>query len=131
MRGIGVAVITSTSGSLPMPLQHRALLDAEPVLLVDDDEAELRERRVAVEQRVRADDDVDVAASSPAAMRRRSAAFVRFVSSATPTGRSSSSDAGLGTRQPVEVLARDGGELLGEHLGRRHRARPGSRPAPR
>ena len=44
MRGIGVAVITSTSGTTSVPafaLQQRALLDAEPVLLVDHGDAEV------------------------------------------------------------------------------------------
>ena len=58
VRGIGVAVITSTSGvhallHQPQPLQH-----AEAMLLVDDGEAQLLELDVLLEQRVRADDDV-------------------------------------------------------------------------
>ena len=40
VRGIGVAVITSTSGASPLPAQQRALLDAEAVLLVDHRDAE-------------------------------------------------------------------------------------------
>ena len=38
-------------------LELAALLDAEPVLLVDDDEAEVRERDRLLDQRVRPDDD--------------------------------------------------------------------------
>ena len=37
------------------------VLDAEPLLLVDDDEAEVLGRDVAREQAVRADEDVDLA----------------------------------------------------------------------
>ena len=65
VRGIGVAVITSTSGTtsvVAFALQQRALLDAEAVLLVDHRDAEVRELGVAVEQRVGADEDVDLAA---------------------------------------------------------------------
>ena len=35
VRGIGVAVITSTSGESPLARSSAALLDAEAVLLVD------------------------------------------------------------------------------------------------
>ena len=46
VRGIGVAVMTSTSGSSPFSAQQVALLDAEPVLLVDHRDAEaVRTRR--------------------------------------------------------------------------------------
>ena len=61
VRGIGVAVITSTSGTVAAGLlpQRGALLDAEPVLLVDDDDAEAVELDPLLDQRVGADDDVD------------------------------------------------------------------------
>ena len=85
VRGIGVAVITSTSGASPFAAEQVALLDAEAVLLVDHGDAEARELDAAVDQRVRADHDVDVAARADrrrcAAARRRG---VRLVSSATP-----------------------------------------------
>ena len=42
MRGIGVAVITSTSGLLALAAERRALGDAEAVLLVDHGQAEAR-----------------------------------------------------------------------------------------
>ena len=46
VRGIGVAVITSTCGGwLALGAQGVALLDAEPVLLVDDDQPEVEELR--------------------------------------------------------------------------------------
>ncbi len=59
VRGIGVAVITSTCGGSDARLggQRGALLDAEPVLLVDDDEAEVGELHAVLEQGVGADDD--------------------------------------------------------------------------
>ena len=59
MRGIGVAVITSTSGAVALRPQQVALLDAEAVLLVDHDDAEAGELDAAVDQRVGADEDVD------------------------------------------------------------------------
>ena len=43
-------------------LERRALRDAEAVLLVRDDEAEMREVHIILDQRVRADDDVDLVA---------------------------------------------------------------------
>ena len=57
VRGIGVAVITSTCGGVkPALLGERCpLLDAEPVLLVDHDETEIGELHDVLEQRVRAD----------------------------------------------------------------------------
>ena len=42
---------------LPLEPQRLALLDAEAVLLVDDDEPEVGERHGVAEERVRADDD--------------------------------------------------------------------------
>ena len=61
VRGIGVAVMTSTSGTAVAGLlaQRGPLLDAEAVLLVDDDHAEAVERHALLDQRVRADDEVD------------------------------------------------------------------------
>ena len=53
-------------------------------------------------------------------MRRRSAAVVRFVSSATPTGRSASNDPAAGTVSPSSIRTRAEVVLLGEHFGRRH-----------
>ena len=62
-RGIGVAVISSTSGRLALGAERLALLDAEAVLLVDDGEPELAERRRLLHQRVRADDEQRLAGS--------------------------------------------------------------------
>ena len=58
MRGIGVAVMTSRCGGwAALGPQRVALLDAEAVLLVDDDQAEVGEVDALVEQGVGADDD--------------------------------------------------------------------------
>ena len=61
VRGIGVAVMTSRSGSpsAPLPAQRRPLLDAEAVLLVDHHAAQGAERHLLGQERVRADHDVD------------------------------------------------------------------------
>jgi hypothetical protein len=107
-------------GLVAETLQHGALLDAEPVLLVDHDEAEVRERRVAVQQRVGSHDDVDVAgmqsSRDPATLRRGRAVREqrdadRPLREQRPLARE---------RQPLQQVAGDHRELLGEHLGRRH-----------
>ena len=120
MRGIGVAVITSTSGSSPLPREQRALLDTEAVLLVDDREPEVRELRVAVEQRVRADEDVDLARVEPggdAAALGRGRAVRQQRDAHGPVGEQRA----LGRDgQPVEQPQRTEVVLFGEHLGRRH-----------
>ena len=70
MRGIGVAVITSWCGTDvavgALVAQRQPLVHAEAVLLVDDDQAELRERDALLHQRVRADDDVRAARAARA-----------------------------------------------------------------
>ena len=123
MRGIGVAVITSTSGTTSafgLRLEQRALLDAEAVLLVDHREAELGELGVAVEQRVRADEDVDLVAREAL----RDAAALgrgRAVGEQLDAHRPVAEQRALGAdREPFEHLHRAEVVLLGEHLGRRH-----------
>ena len=124
VRGIGVAVITSTSGTAPPGLlpQRGALLDAEAVLLVDDDHAEAVERHALLDQGVGADDEVDRRRRrARPSTRLRSAPVTRLVSSSTRSGRSANRlSPRVGTAQPVEQPADAGGVLLGEHLGRRH-----------
>ena len=71
VRGIGVAVSVSTSTVCADCLQPLLVLDAEALLLVDDDQAEVLELHVLAEQPVRADDDVDL----PLAQRRRATSF--------------------------------------------------------
>ena len=50
----------------PQVLEPLLVLDAEPLLLVDDDQAEILEVHVLRNQPVRADDDVDFARARPA-----------------------------------------------------------------
>ena len=75
------------------------MLDPEAVLLVDHASAELRERRVAVEQGVGADDDVDIAGGQagrdPAALRPR-----------RPVGEQRDRDRSLGEQRPSLGTAR-------------------------
>ena len=62
VRGIGVAVMTSTcGGQLAAAAQRVPLLHAEPVLLVHHDQAEVGEPDAVLDQRVRADDDAGLA----------------------------------------------------------------------
>ena len=59
MRGIGVAVITSTSGCTPFCSKLETLHYAEAMLLVDDHQAQLLELDVFLEQRMGPDHHVD------------------------------------------------------------------------
>ena len=59
VRGIGLAVSVSTSTPVAHLLDGLLVGDAEALLLVDDEEAEVLERDVVAEQAVGADDDVD------------------------------------------------------------------------
>ena len=61
VRGMGVADMVSTSTSLRSCFSRSLWRDAEALLFVDDDEAEIAELDVLREQAVRADDDVDLA----------------------------------------------------------------------
>ena len=72
VRGIGVAVSVSTSTSLRSCLMRSLSLHAEAMLLVDDQQAETRELDVALEQAMRADDDVDLRRWRAARWSRRS-----------------------------------------------------------
>ena len=65
VRGIGVAVMRQHVHRLPQALQPLLVLDAEALLLVDDDQAEVLELHVALTQAMRADDDVDAALGQP------------------------------------------------------------------
>ena len=61
VRGIGVALIEMTS-TLQLELaQQLLLLDAEALLLVDDEQPEVLRAHVAAQQPVGADEDVDPA----------------------------------------------------------------------
>ena len=79
VRGIGVAVISSTCGEEPcgLRLELVALSDAEAVLLVDDHEAEVGEGDALLEQRVGADDERRHAGRDRLPRGRRAAAAQR------------------------------------------------------
>ena len=66
VRGIGVAVSVSTCASALSRFKPLLVGDAEMLLLVHDDEAEVVERDGGAEQRMGADDDVDFAAGDAA-----------------------------------------------------------------
>ena len=109
VRGIGVAVITSTSGCRPFAPSVAALQHAEAMLLVDDDQGQRAELDVLLHQRVRADDQVDVAALDRRQQRRGARPrSIRPLSSAT--------------RKRVCASQREivADVLLGQDLGRRH-----------
>ena len=114
VRGIGVAVMTSRSGSrlaVPSALQRGALLDPEAVLLVDHHHAERREPHLVGQQGMGADHDRRCrrparSASIWAACRCR---LTRPVSNSTRTS----------SVEP-EHLADGHGVLLGQHLGGHH-----------
>ena len=61
VRGIGVALMVSTSTSVLELLQALLVPDAEALLFVDDQQAEIAELDVLREQAMRADDDIDFA----------------------------------------------------------------------
>ena len=90
-------------------LQRQALVHAEAVLLVDDGEGQVLEHHVGLEQRVRADEDVDLAAPPAARAARRA------------RGPSRGPSAGQGAGRRLVGERRDGvGMLARQHLGRRH-----------
>ena len=96
---------------LALARQRQPLVHAEAVLLVDDGEREIAERDLLLEQRVGADQEIDLAEREPV---ERLAALA----AALAAGEDGDPDAGLlGQR-------RDGGEMLaGEDFGRRHQRR--------
>ena len=109
VRGIGVAVITSTSGMQSLAAERRPLQDAEPMLLVDHDQAELLEAHVASRRaracrRRGAPRRLSISASCSRRARRRDAP----VSDATRNRD--------GCEQPRDVQE----VLIGQNLGRRH-----------
>ena len=62
---MGVAVITSTSAGRALALQLHALMHAEAVLFVHHRKAQIAEGDVFGEQRMGADQDVDLACRQP------------------------------------------------------------------
>ena len=61
VRGIGVADIASTSTRRTQPLELFLVLDAEALLLIDHDKAQVLEFHLIGQQSVSAHDDVDPA----------------------------------------------------------------------
>ena len=123
VRGIGVAVITSTCGGVcGLGPQRVALLDAEPVLLVDHHQPEVGELDAFVEQGVRTHHDPGLAGGESGSAARRAAAASEPVTQR---------DAGA-VRVAVELAgaasgpsrSRQAAQMLhGEHLGRRQQRR--------
>ncbi len=121
-----MAVITSMSGTAAadgLGAQRGALLDAEAVLLVDDDHAEAGEVDRVLDQRVGADHDVDRSVGQPDQ-------HVLAVRSGDPVGEQldpqrpvAEQVAGIRNADAGEQGTDAGGMLLGEHLGRRHQRR--------
>jgi len=106
--------------------EQRALLDAEPMLLVDHDEPEPPVPHVPEQQRVRPDDDVDLAAcqtgGEPAPTGSARSVGEQLdakwpVSGERPVGRDTES-----SQHPPEAQVM----LLGQHLGRSHEGALGS-----
>ena len=110
VRGIGVAVITSTSGLRSSPealaAQQVALLDAESMLLVDHRHTEVGELHTLVDEGVRSDDEVDRAvaqACGDASTFRRRGAVREQLHAHRPL---TTGGLGLGDGQSVEERAR-------------------------
>ena len=83
-------------------------MHAEAVLLVDDGQRQIAERDLVLEQRVRADQEIDLA-------EREAVEDVGALAAALAAGQDGDADAGL-LRQ-----RRDGGEMLArQDFGRRH-----------
>ena len=126
VRGMGVAVMTSRSGSRPVPSVAPALgpeggplLHPEAVLLVDDHHPEGAEADLVGEEGVGADQEVDGAVGQPGVEGGPLGGPVRLVSRATRSGRRPSRVAGSGTVSPSSS---DG--------PRRRAARPAPRSGP-
>ena len=119
VRGIGVAVSTSTSTALPLRVERQALVHAEPVLLVDEREREVLERDLVLEQRMGADQQVDLAA-------RRAASACRCARAHAPVR--SGSRPGCRPPRPAARWSRDAGAPGSRSAPS---ARPGARPRPR
>ena len=108
VRGMGVAVMTRTSGSQALLAQRRPLQHAEAMLLVDHHEAELRETHVALHERMGADDEVDRTAGDIGQLLASSGGGCR-------TGQQRDAKPRR-LQQPRDVEK----VLLGQDLGRRH-----------
>ena len=108
MRGIGVALSTSTSTASPFDGQRQPLAHAEAMLLVDHGQRQRLEDDVVLDQRVGADQKIDLAGFEP----RQDIAPLLALFAA---GEDRDAQAGaLGQRRDgLDVLAR-------QNFGRRH-----------
>jgi hypothetical protein len=79
VRGIGVAVITSTSVACPLAPSRTRSAHAEPVLFVDDGQPQIGEGDVLLEHRMGAHEDLDVARRQRRSFAARSAPLSRPV----------------------------------------------------
>ena len=68
VRGMGVAVIVRMSTLTRKLFEAFLVLDAEPLLFVDDQQAQVLEVDVVAEQPVRADEDIDLPSRARARM---------------------------------------------------------------
>ncbi len=64
--GIGVAVMTSTSGTIPFFREHRSLDNTEAMLFVDHDQSQIPEDDPFLDQGMGPDDDIDIPRSGAA-----------------------------------------------------------------
>jgi hypothetical protein len=92
---------------LPQSLEPLLVLDAETLLLVDDDQPQILELHVGADEPVRADDDVDAALRQPAQ------------DGPLLAGRAEAAQALDGKRVLGQALRKRAEMLLSEH-GRRH-----------
>ena len=120
MRGIGVAVITSTSGTVALVAQRGSLLDPEAMLLVDHHRAEAGEAHPFLDEGVGADGDVDGAVGEPGEDLPPFRPGDAVGEQRHPQGTAAEEVVGVGHLDTVEQSADARGVLLGQHLGRRH-----------
>ena len=127
VRGMGVAVMTSRSGSRPVPssprpLSRRAARCSTPKRCCSSMTTTPRERKAtwSVSRAWVPTRMSTVPSASPAWMPARSAAPVRLVSRATRRGRRPSRVPGRGRSGRASSARTSLGVLLGQHLGRGH-----------
>jgi hypothetical protein len=120
--GMGVAVITSMSGTPVRPLvpQRRPLLDTEAVLLVDDDHSQRSEHHIVLDQGVRADHDVDGPVFESGSDLLAGGGLHLAGQQLDPDRAVPERRVQVRHGQILEQSAQAGCMLLGEHLGRGH-----------
>ena len=124
VRGIGVAVMTSMCGAqLAAGAQRVALLHTEPVLLVDDDEAEIGEPDPVLDERVGADDDAGLAATACRVGQRACALRAQRAGEQRDLRGLLGGAQLTGLPDRAEHRAQRAGVLRGQHLGGREQRR--------